>query len=656
MRLTSRIFKYTSVTGSLLVCIVCLLTAQVYAQQTEKVSPGIIAHVDSLNNVTYPLIKQDAGKAFAILNEAEILATEYNYTTGLAVTYLNQADLLNQQGYSKRALELYYRSMQLSQKNKDVYNIARAEQHISTIKRNDGSYKEAEKLLNNTLKVFKQLDKPEDVINTLLKLGLLKTEQKHFDNALAYFNQAETLSNKISYSYGEKKSYYNRALLYHKIGKPDSAIYNLNKALLIDIADNDILGKAQSYLELSRIYKDKAENKRATEYAHLAYAAADSAQAPSLVRNAIQLLLRLSRARLDKDAVIQWQEELIFIDNQIAERDRRESNNFIDALRSQQEQQIKVQQRILDVSKKSEQQKTLIALYTGFLLVFVIIVFMLSYNYKKAKRYTYELNLRKEKIEQQVELLDKLNGDMMQTNQQLESDNELKSKLLSIITHDLRKPLANTQSIIHLLNMDMVTLEEANELFSQLEAQYTRVITLTDNLLFWIRGQVSGAAVDLKPVNLSSVADAIIEEQKIPSSDKNLTIRNNVDDDLTWLTETETIRIVFRNLLNNAIKFTPDGGLIQVYSETTDAETCVTVKDSGIGISEEVMNRINSKNYYTTKGTQNEEGSGFGLMLIRDLLKRHEGTLKISSEPGKGSAFTISFPASTVITDDRFVS
>ncbi|MDT3402764.1 tetratricopeptide repeat-containing sensor histidine kinase [Mucilaginibacter terrae] len=656
MRSASRVFKYTSVTGSLLLCIVCLLTAQVYAQQVEKPTKRIIAHVDSLNNVKYPLVKQDAGKAFTLLNEAEILATEYNYTTGLAVTYLNQADLLNQQGYAKRALELYYRSMQLSQKSNDVYNIARAEQHISTIKRNDGSYKEAEKLLNNTLKVFKQLNKPEDIINTLLKLGLLKTQQMHFDDALAYFNQAQALSRKSSYSYGEKKSYYNRALLYHKINKSDSAVYNLNKALLIDIADNDILGRAQSYLELSRIYKDKADNEKATTYAHLAYAASDSAQAPSLLRNAVQLLLRLSRAKLDKDAVIQWQEELIFIDNQIAERERRESNNFIDALRSQQEQQIKVQERMLDVSRKSEQQKTLIALYTGFLLVFVVIVFMLSYNYKKAKRFTYELNLRKEKIEQQVALLDQMNGEMMQTNQQLEDDNELKSKLLSIITHDLRKPLANTQSIIHLLNMDLVTMEEAHELFAQLEAQYTRVINLTDNLLFWIRGQVSGAAVDLKPVNLHTVADAIIEEQKIPSNDKNLTISNNVDEDLTWLTETETIRIVFRNLLNNAIKFTPHGGLIQVYSETTDAETCVTVKDSGIGISEDVMNRINSKNYYTTKGTQNEEGSGFGLMLIRDLLKRHEGTLKINSEPGKGSSFTISFPVTAVITDDRFVS
>ncbi|WP_198171397.1 tetratricopeptide repeat-containing sensor histidine kinase [Mucilaginibacter aquatilis] len=633
-----------------------LLSSQVFAQQTIQIRPRIAAHIDSLNDVIYPRVKQDAGKAFAILNEAEMLASQYKYTTGLAVAYLNQADLLNQQGYSKRALELYYRSMQLSQVNNDIYNAARAEQYISVIKRDDGNFAEAEKLLNHTLSVFKALNKPNDIINALLKLGLLKTEQKDYPKALEYFNQAEKLSISSNYLYGKKKSFYNRALLYQKLSEPDSAIVNLNKALAIDVSSGDELGQAQSYLELSRIYKGNDNKDQAEKYARLAYAAADSAQAPSLLRNAVQLLLRISRARLNKDAVIQWQEELIFIDNEIAERERRESNNFIDALRAQEEEQLKVQQRVLEVSRKTEQQKTLIALYTGFLLVFVVIVFMLSYNYKKAKRYSYELNLRKEKIEQQVSLLDKLNNDIMQTNKQLEDDNELKSKLLSIITHDLRKPLANTQSIIHLVNMDLVTQDEARELFIQLEAQYNRVITLTDNLLFWIRGQVSGAAVELKPVNLHSVADDIIEEQKIPSNDKKITIYNRVDEDMNWMTETETIRIVFRNLLNNAIKFTPEGGSIEVYSAVTDTETCVTVKDSGIGISADVISRINGENYYTTKGTQNEEGSGFGLMLIRDLLKKHNGALKIASEPGKGSAFTISFPIRTLIANSRFVS
>ncbi|MFD1255754.1 ATP-binding protein [Mucilaginibacter terrae] len=619
------------------------------AQNSPTHHPNIIARVDSLNNKAYPLIRLDAGKAFILLTQAELLATEYHYTKGLAVAYLNQAEVLSQRGYSKRALELYYRSMQLSKQNKDIYNVARAEQYISAIKRTNGGLNETEKLLYHTLKIFESLNKPVDVVNIQLRLGLLKTDQKNYEEAKRYYDDAYQLSRKAKYTYGEKKSFYNRALLYKKLRKPDSAIYFLHKALKIDILNNYTYGKALSYIELSRIYVNLKQYDKALPYAKLAYNKADSVAALELVKTAVQLLLYISKESVNKDAVIEWQDELIFIDNTINERERKESNEFIDALRMQEEQQFKMQQNIINVRKKTEQQRTLIILYTGFLLVFVIIVFTLSYNYKKARRYSAELKLKNKQIEQNIDLLDKLNGEVISQNQKLEDDNELKNKLLSIITHDLRKPLANTQSLIHLVNMDLLSEDESKDLFGQLEAQYTRVMGLTDNLLYWIKGQVSKTPTELVAVNLHQVVSSIIEEQKIPISDKDIEVNNNLPKDLQWLTETETLRIVIRNLLNNAIKFTPVKGCIEIYATTNETETCITLEDSGIGMSKEVMERINSENYYTTKGTQNEEGSGFGLMLIRDLIKKQDGKLQINSTLGKGSAFSITFPASTAI-------
>jgi two-component system sensor histidine kinase/response regulator len=633
----------------LLLFFIVLLANISLAQDTVKRHPNIIARVDSLNNKAYPLIRLDAGKAFILLTQAELLATEYHYTKGLAVAYLNQAEVLSQRGYSKRALELYYRSMQLSKQIKDIYNVARAEQHISAIKRVNGGLDEAERLLQRTLKIFQSLNKPVDVVNIQLRLGLLKTDQENYGDAKHYYNDAYLLSKKSKYSFGIKKSFYNRALLYKKLRKPDSAIYFLHRALEIDSLSNDTYGKASSYIELSRIYVNLKRYDKALPYAKLAYDKAHSVAALALVKTAVQLLLYISKESVNKDAVIEWQDELIFVDNTITERERKESNEFIDALRMQEEQQVKMQQNIIDARKKTEQQRTLIILYTGFLLVFVIIVFTLSYNYKKARRYSAELKIKNKQIEQNIDLLDKLNGEIISQNQKLEDDNELKNKLLSIITHDLRKPLANTQSLIHLVNMGLLSEEETKDLFGQLEAQYTRVMGLTDNLLYWIKGQVSGTPPELVPVNLHEVVSGIIEEQKIPLSDKEIEVKNKLPRALQWFTETETLRIVMRNLLNNAIKFTPVKGCIEIYANTDEKETCLTVKDSGIGMSKDVMERINTENYYTTKGTQNEEGSGFGLMLIRDLIKKHNGTLQIDSILGQGSSFTITFPASTAI-------
>lgn len=619
------------------------------AQSSIKRHPKMLARIDSLNKVAYPLIRQDAGKAFILLTQAELLAVEYNYAQGLAIAYMNQAEVLSQRGYSKRALELYYRSMQLSKKSNDIYNVARAEQHISSIKRKGGSLDEAARLLYGTLNIFKKLNKPVDIVNIQLRLGLLKADQNKYEESKRFYNEAYLLSKQAKYDYGEKKSYYNRALLYKKLNNPDSAIYFLHKALHIDTLSNDTYGKALSYIELSRVYINAKQYDKALPYAKLAYSKADSIAALELVKTAVQLLLYISKESVDKDAIIEWQDELIYVDNTINEREKRESNNFIDALRLQEAQQLKIQQNVVATQKKSEQQKNLLILYTVFLVVFVVVVLLLTYNYKKAKRYTAQLNAKNKLIEQNNALLDKLNSEVTSKNQRLEDDNELKSKLLSIITHDLRKPLANTQSLVHLVNMGLVSEEERKELFGQLEAQYVRVLTLTDNLLFWIKGQVSGTPTELVPVNLCHEVSAIIEEQEIPLSDKEIKVRNGIPQGMSWLTETETFRIVIRNLLNNAVKFTPVKGLIEFSAISNETETSITVKDNGIGISKDVIDRISSANYYTTKGTQNEEGSGFGLMLIRDLIKKQNGHLYISSIPGRGSAFTISFPASIVL-------
>jgi two-component system sensor histidine kinase/response regulator len=634
--------------GFLLLTVV-ILNYPVYAQHTEKRHPKMVARIDSLNDHAYPLISQNAGKAFVMLTQAELLATEYNYTHGLAVAYLNQAEVLSQRGYYKRAIELYYRSLQLSKSTNDIYNIARAEEHISTIKRRSGGLTESENLLKHTLEVFTKLNKPVDVIDIQLRLGLIKSDQKKYSNAKYYYDKAYRLSKAIKNIHGEKKSYYNRALLYKALGKPDSAIFFLNKTLYIDSVTGDNYSKALSYIELSRVYVNKKQLSTALMYANLAYEKADSLAALALVKTAVQLLLHISKETVNKDDIIKWQEELIFLDATISERERKESVDFIDALRMQEEQQVKIQKNVIQTKKKSEQQKSLIILYTGFLLVFVIIVFTLAYNYKKAQKYTDQLNVKNKQIEQNMLLLDRLNSEIISQNQKLEDDNRLKSKLLSIISHDLRKPLASTQSLVHLVHMGLISKEETKDLFGRLEAQYTMVLALTDNLLFWIRGQVSGGQVELAKVHPYDLVNNITQEQKIPITDKSILIKNFIPHELQWLTDIETLKIVIRNLLNNAIKFTPINGCIEFSAGTDDTYTSLTITDNGIGMSQEAIDNINTESYYTTKGTQNEEGSGFGIMLIRDLIKKYNGRLRITSKPGNGSAFTISFPVAKTL-------
>lgn len=114
------------------------------------------------------------------------------------------------------------------------------------------------------------------------------------------------------------------------------------------------------------------------------------------------------------------------------------------------------------------------------------------------------------------------------------------------------------------------------------------------------------------------------------------------------------IRIVCRNLISNAIKFTNENGLIELDSRIDHNNVLyLTVRDSGIGMTKETIEKINKKNYYNTKGTSYEKGSGFGLMLCSDLITRHGGELIIESEPGKGTSFTIMMPYNLDGTDEK---
>jgi len=147
-------------------------------------------------------------------------------------------------------------------------------------------------------------------------------------------------------------------------------------------------------------------------------------------------------------------------------------------------------------------------------------------------------------------------------------------------------------------------------------------------------------------VNLYLLIKALEDEQRLPLQKKNIHLYNNIDKSINITAEKEMMRIVCRNLISNAIKFTNENGYIELNSRTEKDVLYLTVKDSGIGMTAEAIEKVNAKIYYNTTGTSLEKGSGFGLMLCRDLIHKHGGELLVASEPGKGSEFTVRMPYS----------
>jgi signal transduction histidine kinase len=222
-----------------------------------------------------------------------------------------------------------------------------------------------------------------------------------------------------------------------------------------------------------------------------------------------------------------------------------------------------------------------------------------------------------------------------------------KDIVLSIIAHDLKSPfnsfigfteiLANENNTI----TDEVRLSYINLLHDSAVSTYK----LLDNLLDWSRLHLGSYEIHKENIFLKYIIDDCVELYTSTSENKKISVINQVSDKIEAYIDGNSIKTILRNLLNNALKYTPEGGLITFSSTHKQNFIEITVQDTGVGLKPEMLKKIFSMGENTsTPGTKMEKGTGIGLVLCKELLDKNGGTLQIESEFGKGSTFTLRLP------------
>ena len=223
--------------------------------------------------------------------------------------------------------------------------------------------------------------------------------------------------------------------------------------------------------------------------------------------------------------------------------------------------------------------------------------------------------------------------------------NRLKGKLLSIVSHDLRSPLGSLQGVLDLLSVDGLTPNQMSKIAVDLNEKISNTVDTMDNLLRWSMSQMDGLQVNFSAVNLNEVVTQTIRFLEPAINKKNISVINNIDNTLKLIADYEMIKIIIRNIISNAIKFSPINAQIIIYTEMIENdEIMVHIKDEGIGMEEsELSNLFNPSSHFSKPGTQNEKGSGLGLMLCKELVEKQGGILVVKSKKGKGSIFSFTF-------------
>ncbi|MGK9477965.1 PAS domain S-box protein [Melioribacter sp. OK-6-Me] len=230
--------------------------------------------------------------------------------------------------------------------------------------------------------------------------------------------------------------------------------------------------------------------------------------------------------------------------------------------------------------------------------------------------------------------------------EELKELNETKDRLFSIIAHDLRNPF------ISLLGISNIILEEYNDLsedekleyLTEIETSAKSAYDLLENLLYWSRTQTNNISYSPQKFNLSDVISRNIRLLSFAASSKKINLINNAENNLWAYGDPDLVDIIVRNFISNAVKFTPEGGKVEVVTKILNDEIKVIVEDSGIGMSKEKIEGLLKYNKVESSlGTNKEKGTGLGLLLCKDFIEMNNGKMEIDSYPGQGTriSFTI---------------
>lgn len=223
-----------------------------------------------------------------------------------------------------------------------------------------------------------------------------------------------------------------------------------------------------------------------------------------------------------------------------------------------------------------------------------------------------------------------------------------RDKLYSVIAHDLRSPMGSIKMVLNMLILNLPSEKIGTEMYELLTManQTTEdVFSLLDNLLKWTKSQIGKLNVVYQDVDLVEVTDGVIEIFSMVASLKKIRIHEMKPEKMMVNADIDMLKTVVRNLLSNAIKFSKENSEVLVKMEEVDGMAVVSVQDYGCGISEEGQKKLlHTDTHFSTFGTNNEEGSGLGLLLCKDFVVKNGGKLWFTSKEGEGSIFSFSIP------------
>ncbi|MEE4197596.1 MAG: tetratricopeptide repeat protein [Bacteroidales bacterium] len=576
-----------------------LQALEITEEQNDEISTAQI--YNSIGNVYQDVSSYDLALKYFL--DALKIYKKHNHQRGISMIYNNLGIAYQNLKENDKALDYYLKSLEIDVKNNFVRGQASAYNNIGTAYDKKGEKRKALDYYRKALELNRELNDQEGISIALNNIGLIQIDLGDYTSAKDYLEQSLEISNQINNTADIANNYNNLAKLYIEKKAYQTAIDYLSKSIELAGTANAKEVLLEAYDFMYTIYTRQGNYKKALEYYKL-YA------------NLNDSIFTLQSSNKVAELKIKHETENLEIENEVLKKDN--------------------QIQLLELNRQKNQKKYLFA-FTILILALAI----LSFSRFRLKKRTSKL------LETKNDQLKKTNQKLRESEKNLKELNATKDRFFSIIAHDLKNPFQSLLGFSEVLygNIDQLPKEEIKEYSKLIYESSQNLFNLLGNLLEWSKSQLGSIQLSPKNINLNESLNEALSLLNISARKKQIHIETNIPKSAGVYADQNVLSTILRNLISNSIKFTDRDGKINIESSEGKEHITITVSDNGKGISAKNLENLFRIDYsYSTRGTDDETGTGLGLILCKELINQSGGEIWVKSKLGEGSEFKFTLP------------
>jgi signal transduction histidine kinase len=606
--------------------------------------------VDSLNSISYSSRRSNPRFSLEMAHRAKQHSESIKYSKGLASALHNMGTAKAVLGWFDKGLIDLIEASRIRVEIDDRGGLVSTYNNIGFIY---SELKNDQKAMEFYEKAFSYIDYSEAnrIISIVINnIGNVSFRSENYDKALEFYYQALRMNEENGDDRGISNTLSNIGQVYNATGDYKKGLEYLLRAYEIGKNLNDKFGMVNTLRNISELYLNQNQDIEATNYALRSMILVKELESLGEERTTVGLLAKIYERRgIYKEAAKYYKDESRLKDSlfniQRAEAIGRIQTAYEIENQIKENEFLKKEQAINAQKIRIQRYSLFISIF--FLLVVLSLLFLIIRANSRIKSVVEQLKIRNAEITLQKETIQQKANALDEKNIELQSINAIKNKLISVIAHDLKNPFNSISGYSELLLNEVSSYSEKEILtfLGIIHDSSVRGNMLLDNLLQWSRLQTR--TIQFLPVihNLDKLVKDELFFLQHKAKEKSIKIKNIIASNIEVYADSNMLKTVVRNLLSNALKFTPNKGEVTINAIEEDSSVLISVNDSGKGIEPQIKEKLfTGEAGVTTLGESGEKGTGLGLMICKDFIEKHDGEIWVESAPEKGATFFFRLP------------